>query len=356
MVDSGNGANPVFLSDGALGVIIEVWYTGHTLCETGILEWMKSNRKNKGKHIGLALGGGGARGVAHIGVLKVLEREGIPIHVIAGTSIGALVGAAFASGVRPDDMQKKVEEYVNSPKFQISAVRAVEGAHERGELSWGRRIQSFLRNRYFLVQAMFKPGLFPSEELEEIIAHFVPDIRVEETQIPFRAVATDLVQGTQIVLSSGSLRQAVIASCAVPGAIAPVKHEDRLLSDGGIICLIPCSVARKEGAEVVIAVSVDRDVCTESDFTTVVSVYQRVNDIMCTKLKNYELAEADVVITPVVGDLHWSEFSQALTLVQAGERAAEESLDLIRSAAPRSKRWFTLKDLFRHHPKPDPVS
>jgi NTE family protein len=108
---------------------------------------------------------------------------------------------------------------------------------------------------------------------------------------------------------------------------------------------------RKEGADVVIAVSVDRDICTEKEFTTAVSIYQRVNDIMCAKLKGYELAEADVVIAPEVGDLHWSEFSQALTLVDAGERAAVEKLDLIRSASPRSKRWFTLKDLFRPHPK-----
>jgi NTE family protein len=312
---------------------------------------MKHRTRPKGTTIGLALGGGGARGLAHIGVLRALDREKIPVHIIAGTSIGALVAAAFASGISPENMEKKVESYLQSEKFQTSAIKAIENAHAKGELTLGRRLQSFLKNRYFLVQAMFKPGLFPSEELQEIIEYFVPDIRIEETQIPFRAVATDLVEGTQIVFSSGSLRQAVMASCAVPGAIAPVRDEDRLLSDGGIICLIPCSLVRKEGADVVIAVSVDRDICTEKEFTTAVSIYQRVNDIMCAKLKGYELAEADVVIAPEVGDLHWSEFSQALTLVDAGERAAVEKLDLIRSASPRSKRWFTLKDLFRPHPK-----
>jgi len=308
---------------------------------------MIQRTRHKGRTFGLALGGGGARGLAHIGVLKAFDRENIPIHIVAGTSIGALVGAAFASGSRPEDMEKKVESYLQSERFQTSAIKAIEYAHAKGELTLGQRLQSFLKNRYFLVQAMFKPGLFPSEELQEIIEYFVPDIQIEETQIPFRAVATDLVQGTQIVFSTGSLRQAVMASCAVPGAIAPVRDEDRLLSDGGIICLIPCSLVRREGADVVIAVSVDRDICTEKEFKTAVSIYQRVNDIMCARLKGYELAEADVVIAPEVGDLHWSEFSQALTLVDAGERAAVEKLDLIRAAAPRSKRWFTLKDLFR---------
>jgi NTE family protein len=312
---------------------------------------MRRSRRHKERNIGLALGGGGARGLAHIGVLKVLVRENIPVHVIAGTSIGALVGAGFASGIHPKDMEKGVESYLQSEKFQTSAIKAIENALDKGELSLGRRLQSFLKNRYFLVQAMFKPGLFPSEELQEIIEYFVPDIQIEETQVPFRAVATDLVQGTQIVFASGSLRQAVMASCAVTGAIAPVRDEDRLLWDGGVICLIPCSVARKEGADVMIAVPADRDICTEKEFTTAMSVYRRVNDIMCARLKGYELAEADVVIAPEVGDLHWSEFSQALTLVEEGEKATVEKLDLIRSAAPRSKRWFTLKDLFRPHPK-----
>jgi NTE family protein len=313
---------------------------------------MKRGTRSKGRNIGLALGGGGARGLAHIGVLKVFQREDIPVHIIAGTSIGALVGAAFASGIQPEALQGKVDTYLLSPKFQSSAIKAIEDANARGELTLGRRVQSFLRNRYFLVQAMFKPGLFPSEELEEIIGTFLPDIQIEETKIPFRAVATDLIAGNQIIFSSGSLRQAVMASCAVPGAIAPVKDEDRLLSDGGIICLIPCSVVRREGADVVIAVSVDRDICTEKEFSTALNVYQRINDIMCARLKDHELAEADVVISPAVGELHWSEFSQALTLIDAGEKAAMEKLDLIRTAAPQSKRWFTLKDLFKSRPKP----
>jgi NTE family protein len=312
---------------------------------------VRRSTRHKGRRIGLALGGGGARGLAHIGVLKVLDRENIPVHIIAGTSIGALVGAGFASGIHPKDMENRVQSYLQSERFQTSAIKAIENAQDKGELSLGRRLQSFLKNRYFLVQAMLKPGLFPPEELREIIEFFVPDIQIEETQIPFRAVATDLVEGTQIVFSSGSLRQAVIASCAVPGAIAPIKDEDRLLSDGGVMCLIPCSIVRKEGADVVIAVSVDRDICTEKEFRTALSIYQRVNDIMCAKLKGYELAEADVVIAPEVGDLHWSEFSQALTLIEEGEKATAEKLSLIRTAAPRSKRWFTLKELFRSQAK-----
>jgi NTE family protein len=200
----------------------------------------------KRKRIGLALGGGGARGLAHIGVLAVLEREGIPIDLIVGTSIGALIGGAYASGISPDELKKRVDAYLNSTEFQSSAMKAFETAHAKGELGLTQKIQTYLRNCFYLIQAMFKPGILSNEDFQTTINYFIPDIQIEETRIPFRAVATDLVSGEQITFSEGPLRQAVMASCAVPGAIAPFKEGERLLSDGGIICLVPISVARQE--------------------------------------------------------------------------------------------------------------
>ncbi len=296
----------------------------------------------KKKRIGLALGGGGARGLAHIGVLKVLEKEEIPIHLIVGTSIGALVGGAYASGSSPEELQEKVDEYLNSTEFQSSAMRAFEAAHAKGELSLTQKIQTYLRNRFYLIQAMFKPGILSNEDFQATIDYFVPDIQIEETQIPFRAVATDLRSCKQIVFSEGPLRQAVMASCAVPGAIAPLKEGERLLSDGGIICLVPSSVARQEGAEIVISVAVDRGIRSE-ELRTVVDVYLRVCEVMGEKLKDYELAEADVVIHPEVGDLHWSHFSQAMGLIEEGEKATRKKLDDIRHVVPGVKKWFRFK-------------
>jgi len=296
----------------------------------------------KRKRIGLALGGGGARGIAHIGVLSVLEKEKIPVHLIVGTSIGALVGGAYASGMSPDELQKRMEAYLNSPEFQCSAMKAFDAAHGKCELGLTGKIQSYLRNTFYLIQAMFKPGILSNEDFQVAINFFIPDIRIEETRIPFRAVATDLVTGREIVFSKGSLRQAVMASCAVPGAVAPLKEGDWLLLDGGIVSLVPSSVARREGADIVIAVSVDRGLDPE-ELRNVVDVYQRVNEIMNQKLKNYELANADVVILPEVGNLHWSDFSEAINLVDEGEKAAREKLDDIRRAMPNLKNWLGLK-------------
>jgi len=304
----------------------------------------------KKKRIGLALGGGGARGLTHIGVLMVLEREGIPIDLIVGTSIGALVGGAYASGISPDELRKRMNAYLNSPEFQSSAMKAFETAHAKGELGLTARIQTYLRNTFYLIQAMFKPGILPNEDFQTTINYFIPDIQIEETRIPFRAVATDLVSGKEITFSKGSLRQAVMASCAVPGAIAPLKEGERLLSDGGIISLVPSSVARQEGADIVIAVAVDRDIDPE-ELRTVVDVYQRVNEIMSEKLKNYELANADVVILPEVGDLHWSDFSEAINLIDEGEKAAREKLDDIRNVMPGLKNWFRFKKVSKRNTK-----
>jgi NTE family protein len=300
------------------------------------------------KRIGLALGGGGARGLAHIGVLRVLEKEKIPIHLIAGTSIGALVGGAYASGINADQLQKKAEDYVISAEFQSSAIKSFEAAHAKGEIGLTQKIQAYLKNHFYLIQALFKPGILSNEDFRATIDYFIPDIRIEEARIPFRAVATDLVSGEEITFSEGSMRQAVMASCAVPGAIAPLKEGERLLSNGGIICSVPSSVARREGADMVIAVVVDRGIGSE-ELRTVVDVYLRVSEIMGEKLKQCELVETDVVIRPEVGDLHWSSFSEAMNLIDEGEKAAREKLDDIRRLMPGVKNWFRFGKLPKSH-------
>lgn len=301
-------------------------------------------RRNK---IGLVLGGGGARGLAHIGVLKVIEEAAIPIEILVGSSIGALIGGAYTAGTSPQEMENNFAQYLEGEAFQTSALKAIEEIRPHDSLGFGKKIQGYLKNRYLLIQAMLKPGILSSDEFQTIINYFVPDILIEETEIPFHAVATDLVSGEQITFSSGSLRQAVRASCAVPGAVEPLQYGDMILSDGGIISLIPITVARKKGADVVIAVSVDQDICTEKEFRNAVSVYTRAADIMSHQLKDIELSEADIVIQPDVGNLHWSEFSQAHHLIRIGEEAAREKLTDIHQIVPARKKWFTLAQVIK---------
>lgn len=283
------------------------------------------------KKIGLALGGGGARGVSHIGVLKVLDEARIPIHLIAGTSIGALVGGAYASGLSPEEIAEKMETFVASREFQSSALRSLESAFAEEQTTLMGKIQSFVKNQLCLIQMLFRPSLLSADHLESLITYFIPEIDIADCRVAFRAVATDITTGEPFVFSSGSLRKAVLASSAVPGAVEPIPHEEKLLADGGIVAPVPVRVAKAEGVDMVIAVPVDRSLPIHDEFKTARDVLYQASEITTRIVEKYELAQADVIITPNAHNLHWSHFSRACDLIQEGEKAARASLPLIKA-------------------------
>jgi NTE family protein len=290
------------------------------------------------KRIGLALGAGGARGIAHIGVLRLFEGRSIPIDLIVGTSIGALVGAAFASGYTTHDMARRVDAFLQDPTFLDSPLESIRELEADKKLSLVQKIQGFFKNRLLLVQALFRPGMLEEENFQAMIDFFIPDIQVQDTLIPFRAVAVDLVSGRPVVFSRGSLREAVMASCAVPGAVSPHPCNGMLLSDGGIIYMVPTTVARAEGADVVIAVSVNPGIATLHKLSSAVDVYVRSTNVGIFHNERLLLQQADVVISPQVGELHWTDFDRATDMIIAGEQAALEKLPQIRKALPISRR------------------
>jgi NTE family protein len=307
----------------------------------------------KKKRIGLALGGGGSRGFAHIGVLKVLEENSISIDVLTGTSIGALVGGAYASGIGPDELIRKVHEIVRSPLAQMSIFNSIGSEPEKKEMGIADKIGLFFKSQWLFAQALFNPGMMEAEDFHAVVNHFIPDIKIEETKIPFRAVTADLVSGEQVVLSSGSLRRAVTASCSVPGFMPPMKDGKRLLVDGGIVNLVPGSVARNEGVDIVIAVDVDRDINADREFQNAIDVYTRAAEIGSFHLSNFQLKDADIVIRPKVGGMKWFDLSQVDETIHEGERSARESMTDIRRFLPQpKKRTFlnTVLDFFRAEP------
>ncbi len=292
-----------------------------------------------GKKVGLALGGGGVRGFSHIGVLHVLEQEAIEIDLIVGTSAGALIGGAYACGHSPRDIRDKIDAYLRSPEFDDSALKSVGLSFSPIPKDFFTKAQNFVRNRYYFIRAFFRPSFLPYEDFHSLINYFLPDINIRDTLIPFHVVSTDLITGEQIVLSEGSLRQAVLASCSVPGAAEPVRNGQWLLADGGITSLVPVHAARRAGADVVIAVMVDRDLPHIENIETAPEVLYRAGEITANKLEETELADADVIIRPRVGDLHWSDFSRAIDLIKTGEEAARESLEKINDSLPLSRRF-----------------
>jgi NTE family protein len=317
---------------------------------------MFSNRDGsmglKGKRIGLALGAGGARGLSHIGVLRVFEAEAIPIHVLVGTSIGALIGAAYAIGYGTPDIERQFQTFLESDLFLDSALRSIKEMQASRKMSLSQRFQAFFKNRYLIAQAIFRPGLLQTDDFQSMIDFFLPDVGVQDTRIPFRAVATDLVSGEPVVISRGPIRQAVMASCAVPGAVPPLEHEGMLLSDGGIIHMVPTDIARQEGAQFVVAVGVTHGLLPEDEMGSAVDIYVRSANIMSYHMEQKMLKAADVVIKPRSGPLHWTDFDLARELIREGERAAREKLPEIRKALPVTRRirmWASyLKGALNH--------
>jgi NTE family protein len=241
------------------------------------------------KKVGLALGGGAARGIAHIGVLKVLKAQRIPIDFIAGTSAGSLIAALFAAGVDPNDLEKKAQR-----------------------LGWMR----------FLGMSIDKKGPFSGEGIENYIESTIGDLKFYELKIPLAIVSTDLRTWTKVVFKEGRVAEAVRASTSIPGVFSPVKLGDRLIADGGILENVPVPTVKSLGAQVVIAVDVIPVKPLDQDAEHMIEVVDRALDIMLRKMSAPAKAQADFVIEPLTEYISSLDLKQASRLIALGEEAA----------------------------------
>jgi len=285
--------------------------------------------------IGLALGGGGARGLAHVGVLRVLAREGIPVQVITGASFGSIIGAVYACNPDIDHLEAEVKRALTSERFQKAKVNFV-----RHEFEEERRVgmissfKNFLKRQMFYSVAFRKRQLISEEEFTQIIDDLVPDVGFEETQIPFACIATDISHGAEMVFDDGELRRAVYGSSAIPGVFPPVHYRGRYLVDGGWSNRVPVAPARALGADLVIAVDISEEFDNEpvEGLKNGLELLIRANQVTGRLLCDSQLKSADVVIRPRVGHLHWAAFDQAAQCILEGQRAMEAGLDELREA------------------------
>lgn len=248
--------------------------------------------------IGLALGAGAIRGTAHVGVLKILEKEGIPIDYIAGSSVGALVGALYSAGVSIEDMEKFLPE-----------------------VSW----RQLVRLRWP------KTGFLDNTIMAKWLAKFIGDKTVEQLNIPFAAVATDGMTGLPVVMNSGPVAPIVCASTAIPLIMKPVNYYDKMLWDGSIVHRVPVTLARSMGADVVIAVDVCLPTFMNGPLTNLLDSFMYSLDIMQERLAQDELEFADVVIKPTVNASGFS-FKNAPIFFEQGEQSTQGSITAIRQS------------------------
>ena len=271
---------------------------------------------DKRPRTGLALSGGAARGYAHVGVITALTRAGFPIDVVAGTSMGAVLGFAYASGM-PLDRMRRLASHLD--------VRAESG------LASTRLIGLLLTDR-----------LVSSKAVERYLDRTVGDVRFDELKKPFACVATDIKTGEKIVFREGPVAPAVRASMNLPGIFAPVEYRHRFLVDGGVVDFLPVDIAREMGADWVLA-SVTEGDYTLSTFPNVLFTLEQVIDISGNILSKRSQARSNVTIAPEVGDIKIYEFDRAEEAVEKGLLAGRRSL----ASAKRSLALATLPWLLR---------
>lgn len=280
--------------------------------------------------IGLALGGGGARGFAHIGVLKVLEKNKIPVYQISGTSIGAVVGGAYAVYKDAQKVEAFMYDFINTDAFKELNLDVFDPDPEKSVSYWNQLIKTTQRNISLFRTWRYK-SMLSELQVDKIFEDF-PDGEIEGLPINFAAVATDLVTGRETVLLEGSLKRAVIASSSIPGVFPPVEMLNTKMCDGGVSDLVPVYVSRGQGAQYVIAVDVTKSLNEREDLTNGLSIIDRAQTILAFQLSRERLGGADCVIRPSSHRFSWASVRHMQEIIKSGEIAAEHALPVIKEA------------------------
>ena len=264
---------------------------------SGLRSFAYAGQGNRPK-IGLALGGGFARGIAHIGVLRVLEENEIPIDFIAGTSVGALIAATYASGTSLEEMERQ---------------------------GYATRFHDFGR------WTLSRMGMASNERLEHYLHKFTPAETFAEMKIPLSIVATDLMSGKSVHFTEGEIGPALRASCAYPGLFLPVEYRGQILVDGFLTETVPAEAAREMGSDIVIGVHLEPGLLGSAPQNTI-EVISRSFSIIQTAAAQLWHTDVDILIEPEVHHIQWDEFVKTPQLVAAGETAARAALPKIRAA------------------------
>jgi len=252
--------------------------------------------------VALVLGGGAARGFAHIGVIRILEQERIPIDLVVGTSVGSLIGAVYASDRDSFDLEWTAFQLTQDDIFDFRLMNTVLGM-----------------------------GYAKGERMEAWLTAKIRQKNIEQLKVPFAAVATDLNWGYKVVLDRGSVAKAVHASSAIPGVFEPVSHVGKLLVDGGVVDNIPIDVARQKGADIVVAVDISEDV-GNTNIKNILDVLLQTTNIMFAENVAHLRGGADVLVTPKVGSVGMLDFTRKKECMQAGMEATRAAMPRIRAA------------------------
>lgn len=281
--------------------------------------------------VGLALSGGGARGFAHIGVLKALEAAGIPIDMVAGTSMGCVVGGLYAAGHSPEDLER-ISKKIDWPQM------FADDPHRASLFLTQKRDEdrSILRLRFSGWKLNFPSALTSAQKLSDLLADLTMTASYraqgdfDNLRVPFRAVVTDMVTGQSMAIRRGDLGEALRAGLAVPLVFTPIERDSMMLADGGLLDIIPVEVTRELGADVVVAVDATSPLSSREQLEKPWALAEQIITIMIREPKLESLASADVIISPDLQNHQAYNYSHIDDLILAGERAGMAAVEEIR--------------------------
>ena len=289
--------------------------------------------------IAIALSGGGARGLAHIGVLQWMEENRIPVDYVAGTSMGALVGSMYATGMSPAEMQRWVED-VDWDQALLAEPSYDQAAFRRKQDRLNYQVAIPLGSKHGLKGPNgFNPGQGVGLLLSRIAFPYSTVASFDVLPIPFRCVATDMLRGDAVVLKDGSLAESLRASMSLPGVFTPIELNGKTLADGGLVNNIPTDVARQMGGEVVIAVDVGTPLAGHEGLQSLGGVLDQTISVMTIENDRRSLRQADVVVAPDLGQYTRNDYYDADKLVKLGYEGAAQKASVLRAFALSEEEW-----------------
>ena len=274
--------------------------------------------------IGLALGGGGARGACHIGVLKSLERRGIIPDIISGTSAGSMIGAMYASQASADIVEEKYTEHVNGEDFKDLGFRYIPN-NEKDDSVFSQVFKQ-MKNQYILMVSSTRKSLVKNERLAKAANNLFESNQFDDLKIPLIVTATDLISGKPMLYKAGNVVDAVVKSSSIPGFVEPTYIGNRMLLDGGIVFPTPVPPLVGE-CDFIIAVNISKAFNTSEEPDNIFEITNRARDISTLHLNSYLLKQSDFVISPEHEDVHWSAFDRTEEFIENGYNAAESEME-----------------------------
>ena len=284
--------------------------------------------------LGLALGGGGARGIAHIGALQVLHSNGVKPDIIAGTSSGSTIASMYAATLDPFWIENKFREFMKSSLFSnFNSGSLIDG---RNKETFLEKVTTKIKQHYMVVLGLNKSFVASRELIEKAVEFLVPCDSFEELQIPTKVLATDIQTGNEIVYEEGNLKEAIIHSSSIPGFFEATFSNDKIIVDGGVSAPIPIEILRKYSKKVM-AVDITNNELKPLVNPNMVEIMRRADIITSLKLKAKLSKEADILVRPDVSGIHWSDFNNFDKLLDSGRDAMTKVLDNLKSSETSKK-------------------